>query len=119
MGYYLILERNGHITMKKLLLTVIIIVSLALVLAPAVLAAAGDSNAADDAGSLGVKLAVIILVPLIVALLVCSIWKSKMKTARLARTADNFIPQGGFRLTGQEDRFLYRTTVRRKIERQK
>ena len=63
------------------------------------------------------KLAVSILIPIIVALIVCSVWKSQMKTAKLAREADNYVPEGGFNLTGQTDRFLYRTTTRVKIER--
>ena len=63
------------------------------------------------------KLAVTILLPLLIAWIVCSIWKKQMKTAVTARTAGNYIPPGGFRLTGQADMFLYRTQTRRKIER--
>ncbi|MCL1816507.1 MAG: TPM domain-containing protein [Clostridiales bacterium] len=64
-----------------------------------------------------IKLAIVILLPLLIALIVCSIWKSQMKTAKIARTADNYIPANGFNLTGQTDLFLYRTTTRKKIER--
>jgi len=63
------------------------------------------------------KVCVAIVVPLIIALLVCLYWRSKMKTAKMARTADNYIPANGFILTVQTDAFLYRTTTRRKIER--
>ena len=65
-----------------------------------------------------IKLAVVILLPLIIAGIVCSGWKSKMKTAKTARTADNYIPENGFKLTSKEDKFLYRTTTRTKIERE-
>ena len=61
------------------------------------------------------RIVVVILVPMLIAWIVCSGWKRKMKTAVIARTADNYIPADGFNLTGQEDKFLYRTTVRRKV----
>ena len=63
-----------------------------------------------------IRLAVVILIPLIVAWCVCSAWKRKMKTAIVARTADNYIPENGFTLTTQTDKFLYQTTSRTKIE---
>jgi len=59
----------------------------------------------------------IVPVPVLIAWIVCSRWKRKMKTVKLARTADNYIPQGGFKLTGQTDKFLYRTTTHVEIER--
>ena len=66
---------------------------------------------------LALKLAAVILIPILTALIVCSVWKGKMKTAVLARTADNYIPANGFVLTGQTDSFMYRTTTRVKIEK--
>ena len=68
-------------------------------------------------GNLPIKLAATILVPLLIALLFCQNWKRQMKTAVIAREADNYIPAGGFVLTGQEDQFLYRTETRTKIEK--
>ena len=65
----------------------------------------------------GVKLAAIILLPGLIALFVCLRWRAGMKTARIARMADDYIPVNGFNLVGQSDRFLYRTTTRKKIER--
>ena len=62
-----------------------------------------------------VKLLIAILPALIIAAIVCLSWRAKMKTARIARTADNYIPAGGFKLTGQTDQFLYRTKTERKI----
>jgi len=62
-------------------------------------------------------LAVVILLPALIAFIVCAIWKSQMKTAKVAREADNYIPAGGFRLTEQSDMFLYKTTTRRRVEK--
>jgi len=39
-----------------------------------------------------------------------------MKTARIATTACNYIPPGGFQLTGSEDTFLYQTVTRTKVQ---
>jgi len=73
-----------------------------------------DPNA--EGTSILIKLAVVIFIPLIVAFLICSVWKSQMKTARVAATACNYIPPGGFQLTGSADTFLYRTVTRTKIQ---
>ena len=62
-----------------------------------------------------IKIAITILVPIIISLIICLVWRSKMKTAKLAKTADNYIPENGFVLTVQSDTFLYRTTTRRKV----
>lgn len=70
----------------------------------------------DFISTLGFDLTVVIAVPLLVAFIVCSIWKRQMKTAKIARTADNYIPKDGFKITGRTDQFLYRTTTRTKIE---
>ena len=59
---------------------------------------------------------ILILIALLIAGLICLLWRSQMKTARIARTAGNYIPQGGFRLTGQGDIFMYRTVTRTKIQ---
>ena len=69
------------------------------------------------ATTLTLKLTAVILIPLVIAFIICSSWRSKMKTAKIAQAADNYIPAGGFRLTGQTDQFLYRTTTRTRIER--
>ena len=63
-----------------------------------------------------IKLAVVVLVPIVIAAIVCSIWKSQMKTAVIAKTASNYIPPGGFKLTNKADTFLYRTQTRTKIQ---
>ena len=63
-----------------------------------------------------IKIAIIIIVPLLISLIVCLVWRSKMKTAKIARLADSYIPQNGFALRVQVDSFLYRTTTRRKVQ---
>lgn len=75
-----------------------------------------DTDPAAKTTDFLVKLAVTIIVPILIALLLCTIWKRQMKTAVLATTADNYIPPGGFNLTRQSDDFLYRTTTRRKVQ---
>jgi len=71
--------------------------------------------ASDYAINMLIRLAVVILVPVLIAFIVCSGWKRKMKTAKIAKSADNYIPAGGFNLTGQGDTFLYRTTTRTRV----
>jgi len=63
-----------------------------------------------------IKLAVTVLLPLLLAFFICSGWRRKMKTARIANTAENYIPQGGFELTVQNDLFLYRTQTTIKVK---
>lgn len=80
-----------------------------------------DINTDPDYGkkSLPIKLAVTFLVPALIAFAICQFWRSKMKTAVLARTASNYITQDGLVLTNRQDRFLYRTETRRTIEKKK
>lgn len=80
-------------------------------------AVGGETKTDDDSSQFGFRLAATILLPLLVAGLLCMNWKGQMQTARFATTADLYIPADGFRLTGQEDQFLFRTEERRKIER--
>jgi len=63
-----------------------------------------------------IKIAVVIIVPLIIAFIICSVWKNQMKTARVATTACDYIPPGGFQLTGYADTFLYRTVTRTRVK---
>ena len=59
---------------------------------------------------------ILVFVSLLISGCICWVWRGKMKTAKIARTAGNYIPQGGFRLTGHGDIFMYRTVTRRKIQ---
>ena len=63
------------------------------------------------------EIALAIILALVISFIICMVWRSKMKTAKIARTADNYIPSNGFNLTVQADTYLYRTTSRRKIEK--
>ena len=63
-----------------------------------------------------IKLAIAILLPLLISAIVCAIWAGKMKTAKIARRADNYIPSGGFILTRRSDVYLYRTVTRTRIQ---
>ena len=67
---------------------------------------------------LPIKLAITFLIPIIIAAIVCGIWKSQMKTAILARAAKEYITQEGLVLVKRQDSFLYRTQTRRKIEKE-
>lgn len=63
-----------------------------------------------------VGLAIGILVPLLVAFTVCSIFKAQMKTAKLQEAAQVYIDGQGLVLTAQNDRFLHTTRTERYIE---
>lgn len=63
-----------------------------------------------------VKLAIIVLAPMLIALIVCSVFKSQMKTARLATRADEYLVPHSMDLHVRQDRFTHRTETRTKIE---
>jgi len=63
-----------------------------------------------------VKLGFVILIPLALAAVICLRWRSKMKTAKTAKTADIYMPQDGFTLTHHSDLFLYRTQTTVKVK---
>lgn len=67
--------------------------------------------------ALPIKLGITFLIPLLIAFLVTGSWKRKMKTARLATSAGDYISAEGLKLTNQADQFLYHTTSSRKIEK--
>lgn len=58
----------------------------------------------------------VLLVPLVVADVACSVMVATMKTARKQTQAHAYIPDGGVQITGRSDRFINRTVVRQKIE---
>lgn len=61
------------------------------------------------------KLTLVFLIPCIIALIVCLILKSQMRSVR-KQTADAYISPEGLDLRIREDRFLYNTVTRRRIE---
>jgi uncharacterized protein len=65
---------------------------------------------------LGIGIPGSILLSFLIAFFILSVWKSKMKTAKHAKLADTYIPEGGLKLTAKEDTFLYRTTTRVKMQ---
>ncbi len=75
-----------------------------------------DTDPAYGKLPLPMKLGITLLLPIIIAGVICLTWKSKMKSAIAAKDADRYIPSDGLRLTGQEDQFLFRTETRRRIE---
>ena len=79
-----------------------------------------DEGSPFDRGSASEKKAstvvILILISLGIAGLICLLWRSQMKTAKIARSAGNYIPEGGFKLTGHGDIFMYRTVTRTKIQ---
>ncbi len=68
-------------------------------------------------GSFWIRLAIVILVPLIIAGVVCFIFLGQMKTAVSQRTADNFMTDSGPNLTMKVDQFVSRSETRTKIEK--
>ena len=73
----------------------------------------------DDADSTTAGLLIGILVPLLIALIVCSRFKAQMKTAKMQKAAQNYIDPQGLVLTGQSDCFTHTTRTERYIEPQK
>ena len=76
-----------------------------------------DSDPDHGKVPIAIKLGITILIPIIIAGLICARWKRQMKTAILARTATNYISDQGLTLTRKRDHLLYRTQSRRNIEK--
>ena len=76
----------------------------------------GTDEAYQEEGASGGRVAATVIIPLVIALIVCLIFRSQMKTARQQRKADNYIPSGGVNITGGGDYYLYSSQTRRKIE---
>ena len=66
--------------------------------------------------SLTPRLLVVIFVPLVVALIVCLIFKGQMKTAKLATRADAYLVPHSMNLRIRDDVFTHRTESRTLIE---
>ena len=63
-----------------------------------------------------VKLAIVIFVPLLVALIVCSSFKAQMKTAKEKTQAGDYIVPDSLQLQIRDDIFTHRTESRTRIE---
>lgn len=66
---------------------------------------------------IGLKIALIIFIPLLIAGIVSSAYLQKMKTTHVATTANQYLAQDGLRLTWEEDRFTHETKTTRIIQR--
>ena len=78
-----------------------------------------DVNAPGPYGrqqNLASTIAIIAVISLVLAALICFIIARKMKTAVVSKTAHNYITPGGFTLTAQSDHFTHTTTTRVKID---
>lgn len=64
-----------------------------------------------------VQILIIIFVPLLIALIVCLIFKAQMKTAKKAAGAGSYLVDDSFQLTDSRDDYIRTTRSRRKIER--
>ncbi len=73
----------------------------------------------DEGGGMSnlIKIAIVIFIPLLIAGIVCGVFYQQMKTAKLQAAADNYVSDGGVKLTMKEDRYLFRTETRTKIEK--
>ena len=64
----------------------------------------------------GAKVGITVGAPSLIALLVCSLFKTQMKTAKLRTTAEEYVVPGSAALRIKEDRFVNRTQTRTHIE---
>lgn len=78
----------------------------------------GEGMVPTSVSSILIRLAIVIFVPLLIALIVCMILKSQMKAARTAVTAGDYIPKDSFHLSLERDHYTHTTTERRKIEKE-
>lgn len=76
-----------------------------------------DVSTDKDSGSFWVSLAIVIFVPLLIAGIVCFVLLQQMKTAVPQVAADSYISDMGVNLTMQDDKFLFRTETRTRIEK--
>ena len=80
-----------------------------------------DSN--NDPGDaemrLLIKLAFVIILPIVIAAFICIKWRADMKTAREKTEANDYFERGSLVLTVKQDRFLNTTRTMVKIEQPK
>ncbi len=67
-------------------------------------------------GVSGIGLLIVIVLALIIAFVVLSTLKAQLKAAKNRADAANYIRDGSFELHVNQDRFLYETTQRRRIQ---
>ena len=62
------------------------------------------------------KLGIVVIVPLLLALIVCSVFKAQMKTAKEQSRADEYLVPHSMDLRVKQDTFTHRTETRTRIE---
>ncbi len=67
-------------------------------------------------GKSPVGVLIVVFVPILVALIVCSAFKSQMKTANRKTTAESYVVPGSMRMRVRQDEFVNRTVQRTLIE---
>lgn len=77
-----------------------------------------DVDSDEDEETFLIMLAIVILLPLLIAGIVCFIFYNQMKTAVAQEAADKYICADGVNITMKADKFLYRTETRTKIEKE-
>jgi len=73
-------------------------------------------NAPDRGMSTGMKLLIVIAVPLLIALIVCSVFKAQMKTAKEKTQANDYLVPHSMNLHVRQDRYTHTTETRTRIE---
>ena len=63
-----------------------------------------------------IKLLIVIALPLLIGLIVCSVFRAKMKTAKEKTQADDYFIPRSMKLTIHQDQFTHRTETRTRIE---
>ena len=71
----------------------------------------------NEPGDWWLKLVFALVVPLIIAGIICGIWASQMKTAREKQEANDYLEAGSLRLTRKDDVFLHTSRTMMKIEK--
>lgn len=67
----------------------------------------------------GIFWLILVIIALVIALIAVGSMRAKLKTAKMQVSASNYIRENSFELRVRQDRFLYRTVSRRKIEQRK
>jgi len=60
----------------------------------------------------------VVFVPCLIALVICSSFKAQMKTARIKTSAGDYVENGGINLHVRQDMFMHRTQTRQIIQQQ-
>ena len=76
-----------------------------------------QKDTADDSFSLGGAFGLSLLISCVIALIVCMVFRSQMKSVRTQTTANQYVGNGGLNLTLSRDIYRYTSQKRRQIPR--